>query len=219
MLLQRVACWLTLGSVALAFPKPSPVIVERQATTSTQVPDGACTNSARTRNCWSNGFSISTDFDAKSPPAGKTVTVRISQNCAYHVSNSLQYNLRIVNTTANPDGSIEKPAMLIDDGSGAGPRFPGPLIRATWGDTLVVNVKNELQHNGTGIHWHGLRQLNSCQHDGVPGITECPIAPGKTRQYVFKLTQFGTTWYHSHWSAQYGEGVVGTIIIVRNHRS
>src|SRR4051812_45134202 len=81
---------------------------------------------------------------------------------------------------------------------------------------LYINtslVKNELQHNGTGIHWHGIRQLNSCQHDGVPGVTECPIAPGKTRQYVFKCTQFGTTWYHSHWSAQYTEGVVGTLII------
>lgn len=141
----------------------------------------------------------------------------ISDRCLSPPSNSLQYNLRIVNTTANPDGDTEKPAMLIDDGSGAGPRFPGPLIRATWGDTLVINVKNELQHNGTGIHWHGLRQLNSCQHDGVPGVTECPIAPGKTRQYVFKCTQFGTSWYHSHWSAQYGEGVVGTIIIVCNH--
>lgn len=71
-----------------------------------------------------------------------------------------------------------------------------------------------MQDNGTGIHWHGIRQLNSCQNDGVPGVTECPIAPGKSRKYVFKCTQFGTTWYHSHWSAQYTEGVVGTLIIV-----
>jgi FtsP/CotA-like multicopper oxidase with cupredoxin domain len=55
--------------------------------------------------------------------------------------------------------------------------------------------------------------LNSCQNDGVPGITECPIAPGKSRQYRFRATQFGTTWYHSHWSAQYGDGVVGALII------
>lgn len=92
-------------------------------------------------------------------------------------------------------------------------QYPGPTIRAKWGDTIVVNVKNSMKDNGTGIHWHGIRQLNSCQHDGVPGITECPIAPGKTRQYRFKATQFGTTWYHSHWSAQYGDGVLGTMII------
>jgi hypothetical protein len=42
-----------------------------------------------------------------------------------------------------------------------------------WGDTLVVNVKNSLQDNGTSIHWHGIRQLNSCQNDGVNGVTEC----------------------------------------------
>jgi FtsP/CotA-like multicopper oxidase with cupredoxin domain len=97
--------------------------------------------------------------------------------------------------------------MLIND------QYPGPVIRAKWGDTVVINVKNNLAHNGTGIHWHGIRQLNSCQDDGVPGVTECPIAPGKTRQYKFRATQFGTTWYHSHFSAQYGDGVVGTMII------
>ncbi|KAF2869685.1 Cupredoxin [Massariosphaeria phaeospora] len=199
MLLHKITCWLSLGSLTLAsiIPRvadllpPSRVIVERQATTSTQVPDSQCTNGPRTRNCWSQGFSIATDFDAKAPPAGKTVT----------------YNLDITNTTINADGTGDRIAMLING------KYPGPVIRAAWGDTLVINVKNSLQHNGTGIHWHGLRQLNSCQHDGVPGITECPIAPSKTRQYVFKCTQFGTTWYHSHWSSQYAEGVVGTIII------
>lgn len=82
MLLHRLAYWLSFGSVAFAgaiprdaSPGPSPVIAERQATTSSPVPDGACTNGPRTRNCWSDGFSIATDFDAKAPPAGKTVTV------------------------------------------------------------------------------------------------------------------------------------------------
>ncbi|KAF2018573.1 multicopper oxidase [Aaosphaeria arxii CBS 175.79] len=224
MLLNRVAYLLSFGSLAIAGAlPPSRVIAERQASTSSPVPDGQCTNGPRTRNCWSEGFSIATDFDAKAPPAGKTVT----------------YNLEVTNTTINADGNGTKPAMLINN------QYPGPTIRAAWGDTVIVNVKNSLQHNGTGIHWHGLRrncgsprgrlqllhmvlssaphrssvnlivepQLNTCQHDGVPGITECPIAPGKTRQYIFRATQFGTSWYHSHWSAQYGEGVLGTIII------
>jgi FtsP/CotA-like multicopper oxidase with cupredoxin domain len=203
MLLRRIAYWLPLGSLAFAgtIPKDplkaTPVAVEERAATSS-APDGACTNSPNTRNCWHDGFSISTDFDAKSPPAGKTVT----------------YDLEITNTTLNPDGHVNpngdpnKIVMLINN------QYPGPVLRATWGDTLVVNVKNSLQHNGTGLHFHGIRQWNSCQHDGVPGVTECPIAPGKSRQYVFKLTQFGTTWYHSHWASQYAEGVWGTLIIV-----
>lgn len=189
------ACWLALFSLssAGAIPKDDalkPAVVQRQAT-STRVPDSACTNGPLTRNCWSNGFSIATDFDDKAPPAGIERT----------------YNLEITNTTLNPDGNGAKLAMLINN------QFPGPTITANWGDTLVVHVKNSLQHNGTGIHWHGIRQLNSVQHDGVPGITECPIAPGETRTYRFKCTQFGTSWYHSHWSAQYGEGVVGAMVI------
>ncbi|KAJ4991265.1 multicopper oxidase [Stagonosporopsis vannaccii] len=184
MLFHSLAYWLSVGSLAVASAIPASLI-ERQ--------DGACTNGPRTRQCWSAGYSIATDFDAKSPPAGTTVT----------------YNLEITNVTRpHLDGTPgERPFQLING------QYPGPIIRAKWGDTIVVNVKNSMRDNGTGIHWHGIRQLNSCQHDGVPGITECPIAPGKTRQYRFKATQFGTTWYHSHWSAQYGDGVLGTMII------
>ena len=40
-----------------------------------------------------------------------------------------------------------------------------------------------------------------------------PLAPGQTKTYTFKCTQFGTTWYHSHFSAQYGDGVMGPIVI------
>jgi hypothetical protein len=54
-------------------------------------------------------------------------------------------------------------------------------------------VTNHLEVNGTGIHWHGLRQLGSNEMDGVNGLTECPIAPGQTKLYRFKATQYGTT--------------------------
>ena len=40
-----------------------------------------------------------------------------------------------------------------------------------------------------------------------------PLAPGKSKTYTFKLTQTGTTWYHSHYSSQYGLGVLGGLII------
>jgi FtsP/CotA-like multicopper oxidase with cupredoxin domain len=49
--------------------------------------------------------------------------------------------------------------------------------------------------------------------DGANGVTECPLAPGKTKTYTFKATQYGTSWYHSHFSAQYANGVWGTIHI------
>jgi hypothetical protein len=104
MLFYQVAAWVFLISSTLAgaIPredvpmKPSPVIVQRQVITSTKVPDPQCTNSPNTRACWSNGFSIATDFDAKAPPAGKTVT----------------YNLEITNTTADPDGHGARMAQV-----------------------------------------------------------------------------------------------------------
>ncbi|KAI1189730.1 laccase [Nemania serpens] len=92
-------------------------------------------------------------------------------------------------------------------------QYPGPTLTADWGDTVVVNVKNNLRLNGTSIHWHGLRQLGTNIQDGVNGVTECPLPPGGTKTYRFKLTQYGTSWYHSHFSAQYGNGVFGSIVI------
>lgn len=49
--------------------------------------------------------------------------------------------------------------------------------------------------------------------DGVNGVTECPLAPGDSRTYTFMANQHGTTWYHSHYSAQYGDGIQGPIVI------
>jgi len=97
--------------------------------------------------------------------------------------------------------------MLINN------KFPGPVLTANWGDTLRITVNNRLLHNGTSIHWHGFRQLNSVQQDGANGITECAIAPGDSKVYQFKATEYGSTWYHSHFSNQYGDGVIGTIQI------
>jgi len=47
----------------------------------------------------------------------------------------------------------------------------------------------------------------------VPGVTQCPIAPGESLTYRFHATQYGTTWYHSHFTLQYGDGLLGPLII------
>ena len=84
------------------------------------------------------------------------------------------------------------------------------------GDTIRVTVKNQLTDNGTDIHWHGVRQLNTAIFDGTPGTSECPLAPGQQKDYIFRATQYGTSWYHSHFPAQYSDGVVGPIVIAGN---
>lgn len=53
--------------------------------------------------------------------------------------------------------------------------------------------------------------LNSNDQDGANGVTECPVPPGSSRTYSFRAQQYGSSWYHSHFSTQYGNGVAGAI--------
>ena len=118
------------------------------------------------------------------------------------------YDFRIKRGTIAPDG-YQREVLLIND------QFPGPTIEANWGDTITVNVHNELTDpdEGTALHWHGLLQKASPWEDGVPAVQQCPIAPGKSLQYSFRADLYGTSWYHSHYSAQYAGGLLGPMII------
>lgn len=44
-------------------------------------------------------------------------------------------------------------------------------------------------------------------------MTQCPVATNETYTYNFKATQYGHTWYHSHYSLQYPDGVAGPLLI------
>jgi len=76
----------------------------------------------------------------------------------------------------------------------------------------------------TSIHWHGVLQNNNNANDGVPGVTQCissvehsltsgPIPPGGSFTYTFRATSYGHSWYHSHFSLQYSDGLTGAIVI------
>ncbi|KAK8012590.1 hypothetical protein PG991_009965 [Apiospora marii] len=111
------------------------------------------------------------------------------------------------NSDLKPDG-VEKTLGKYLNGT-----YPGPLIEACWGDDIVIHVTNKIQENGTTIHWHGIRQLGTNEMDGVNGVTQCPIALDDTFTYRFKAMQYGHTWYHSHYSSQYPDGVAGPLVI------
>jgi FtsP/CotA-like multicopper oxidase with cupredoxin domain len=49
--------------------------------------------------------------------------------------------------------------------------------------------------------------------DGTVSITQCPTAPGESYTYKFHATQYGSSWYHSHFALQAWEGVFGGIVI------
>lgn len=91
---------------------------------------------------------------------------------------------------------------------------PGPEIRVTEGDTIRVNVTNNLPES-TSVHWHGVMLPNSM--DGVPFITQPPIKPGETFTYEFPIRagNAGAHMYHSHHNAakQVTMGLLGAFII------
>lgn len=89
---------------------------------------------------------------------------------------------------------------------------PGPVIEAVEGDRVRIHVKNELPE-ATTIHWHGLEIPN--EQDGVGGLTQPPIQPGKSWTYEFTLIQNGCFMYHSSFNEkkQVGLGVGGMFVI------
>jgi len=96
--------------------------------------------------------------------------------------------------------------------------FPGPTIEATVGDTVQVNVTNDLMAELITLHWHGLLQTGSPYTDGAAGVTEYGILPQTSFLYQFVLSQSGTYWYHSHAGVQYGDGIFGAFVAYpQNH--
>jgi FtsP/CotA-like multicopper oxidase with cupredoxin domain len=91
---------------------------------------------------------------------------------------------------------------------------PGPEIRVTEGDTVRVEVTNELNES-TAVHWHGLMLPNAM--DGVPFITQPPIKPGETFVYEFPIRagNAGSHMYHSHHNSaeQVTKGLLGAFIV------
>lgn len=88
--------------------------------------------------------------------------------------------------------------------------FPGPEIRVTEGDRLRVALENRLP-DATTIHWHGVPVPNAM--DGVPNLTQIPIAPGATFLYDFVAAPAGSYLYHSHVGLQIDRGLIGPLIV------
>ncbi|KAK4124430.1 multicopper oxidase [Parathielavia appendiculata] len=148
-----------------------------------------CENTPTSRHCWGN-FSTDTNYYDVTPDTGVTK----------------EFWLSVVEGPCAPDG-YQRTCMTFNG------TIPGPTIIADWGDEVIIHVTNNMANNGTSIHWHGLRMLNNALNDGVPGVTQCGIAPNENMTYRFRVTQYGSTWYHSHFSLQYAEGLFGGMIL------
>jgi FtsP/CotA-like multicopper oxidase with cupredoxin domain len=89
---------------------------------------------------------------------------------------------------------------------------PGPTIEAVEGDKVRIFVTNKLPESTT-IHWHGQRLPNGM--DGVGGLNQPHIPPGKTFVYEFQLRRSGTYMYHPHSDemVQMAMGMMGFFVV------
>ncbi|KAK6063513.1 multicopper oxidase [Seiridium cupressi] len=151
--------------------------------------DDCSFDSAESPNCW-GAYSLNTNYYDDGPSTGVT----------------REYFFEIQEGTAAFDG-FSRDVMTVND------QFPGPTIEADWGDDIVVHVTNSVPNNGTSLHWHGVRQHLSNDHDGVASVTQCPLASGQSMTYKWHASQYGHSWYHSHYSLQAWNGVIGGIVV------
>lgn len=93
-------------------------------------------------------------------------------------------------------------------------RVPGPELRVRHGDLVEVTLVNADIDRGVSIHWHGVDVPNA--EDGVAGVTQDAVLPGRRYIYRFRVQQTGTFWYHSHQasSEQVRRGLYGAFVIL-----
>ncbi|MGC1485266.1 MAG: copper oxidase [Candidatus Acidiferrum sp.] len=87
--------------------------------------------------------------------------------------------------------------------------LPGPTIQVQQGDCVRIILENNLPE-ATSIHWHGVEV--PIDQDGVPWISQKPVAPGEKYVYEFTVHQEGTFFYHSHGAMQEMMGMIGFFV-------
>ena len=89
---------------------------------------------------------------------------------------------------------------------------PGPTIECVEGDKVRIFVTNRLPEHTT-VHWHGMLLPNGM--DGVGGLTQPHIKPGKTFVYEFAMKKSGTFMYHPHADemVQMAMGMMGFFVV------
>lgn len=118
----------------------------------------------------------------------------------------VSYDWNVDYMNAAPD-CVQKLVLAVNG------QFPSPTIRAVEGDTVVVQVTNHIPTEGVSFHWHGIHQRGTPYYDGAAYVSQCPINPGETFTYRFKVDKAGTYFYHGHFGLQRSGGIYGSLIV------
>lgn len=94
---------------------------------------------------------------------------------------TITYDFNITWVRANPDGACERPTIGING------EWPLPIMTATVGDRVVVNVDNQLGNQSTTLHFHGLYMNGSTHMDGPEMVSQCGIPTGSQFTYNFTV--------------------------------
>ena len=113
--------------------------------------------------------------------------------------------LDVTTRTIEVNGKAVKAYALLNAAGAPGLSF-------AQGDAFKVRLNNRLAEP-TLIHWHGLTPPSA--QDGVPGLSQDPIAAGASYDYDFPLKTPGTYWMHSHFSLAQTQKLLSAPLIIR----
>jgi FtsP/CotA-like multicopper oxidase with cupredoxin domain len=124
------------------------------------------------------------------------------------LAHEMDGGIKIFHVVAEPVKRKIAPFKTID-AWGYNGSCPGPTIQVQQGDRVRVIFENRLPESTT-LHWHGLEL--PIEQDGVPYISQKPVAPGEKYVYEFTVHQEGTFFYHAHSAMQEMMGQIGFFV-------
>ena len=149
------------------------------------------------------------DTKGGEPPA--TGTHRVITPNGSSLPSTVRKGVRVYHLRAEEFDHEIAPGLAIK-AWGYNQSTPGPTLEATEGERVRIYVTNKLPEPTT-VHWHGVFVPNGM--DGVAGLTQEPILPGKTFKYEFVFDRAGTFMYHPHVDemTQIAFGMMGMIVV------
>ena len=123
---------------------------------------------------------------------------------------SLQTTLHIQQASLSPFACATSP-VAANPIPAVNNNVPGEPLRVARNEPLSINVVN-LLNDPFALHFHGIRQAHTPYSDGVPQLTQFPIAPNANYIHTFNVPEPGTYFYHAH-SKLHAATVYGPLIV------